>query len=109
MFMGNLPCEYVIWYCIPVIRRELAYCLINNYGLNQKETAEKLGITPAAVCQYLSKKRAKITILDPKIIEEINRCAKLIFDQGEPVLNTQICKICKILKSEGLLKFKIDK
>lgn len=106
--MSNLPCENIIWYGIPVVRRELAFCLINQFGLSQKEAAIKLGITPSAVSQYVSKKRGKITILDEKIINEIKLSAKRINDQGEPVLNSELCKICKILKSEGFLKFQID-
>jgi hypothetical protein len=47
----------MMWYGLPVIRKEIAATMINNFGLNQKETAKKLGITPAAVCQYMSKKK----------------------------------------------------
>lgn len=103
--MGHLPCENIIWYGIPVIRREIAFCLINNFGLSQKEAAEKLGITPSAVSQYVSKKRGKITIMDEKIIKEIKLSAKKINEKGELVLNSELCKICKILKSEGFFKF----
>ena len=106
--MNQLPCEKIIWYGIPVIRRELAFSLINQFGLSQKEAAEKLGITPAAVSQYLSKKRGKVTVLDKKIIDEINNSARKIHENGEPVLNSEICKICHLLKSEGLFKFKVD-
>jgi predicted transcriptional regulator len=106
--MSRLPCENIIWYGIPVIRRELAYSLINQFGCSQKEAALKLGITPAAVSQYISKKRGKISILDEKIISEINLSAKKINDKGESVLNSEICKICRILKSEGFFKFQVD-
>jgi predicted transcriptional regulator len=106
--MSSLPCENIIWYGIPVVRRELAFCLIDKFGLTQKEAANKLGITPSAVSQYVSKKRGKITILDDKIIKEIRLSAEKIYDQGESVLNSELCKICKILRSEGFLNFKID-
>ena len=55
--MQQTDCEFLIWNGLPVIRREIAECMINDFGLTQKETAQKLGITPAAVCQYVSKKR----------------------------------------------------
>ena len=58
--MRRTPCEYIMWNGLPVIRKEIAESMINNFGLNQKEAAEKLGVTPAAVCQYISKKRGKI-------------------------------------------------
>lgn len=106
--MSRLPCENIIWYGIPVIRRELAFSLINQFGLTQKDAAERLGLTPAAISQYLSKKRGKITVLDEKILGEINNSARRIHERGEPVLNSEICKICHLLKSEGLFKFKVD-
>ena len=106
--MNPLPCENIIWYGIPVIRRELAFSLINQFGLTQKEAAEKLGITPSAVSQYFKKKRGKITILDNDIMNEINISAKRIHNHGDSVLNYEICKICKILKTEGFFKFKVD-
>lgn len=106
--MNHLPCEKIIWYGIPVIRRELAFSLINQFGLSQKEAAIKLGITPAAVSQYISKKRGRISILDERIINEINISAKKINEKGETVLNTEICNLCKILKSEGFFKFQVN-
>ena len=77
--------------------------------MNQRETAEKLGITPAAVCQYMSKKRGKFKILDKKLLNEITLSAEQIIEYGEPAVNSQICKICKILKSEGMFKFQVYK
>ena len=61
----------MMWNGLPVIRKEIAESMINDFGLSQKETAEKLGITPAAVCQYLSKKRGRIDISDKMILEEV--------------------------------------
>ena len=49
--MKRTTCEYIIWNGLPVIRKEIAVSMINDYGLSQKETAGKLDITPAAVCQ----------------------------------------------------------
>ena len=59
----------MFWNGIPVIRKEIAESMTKNFGLNQKETAEKLGITPAAVSQYLSKKRGKTKIIDQDIYQ----------------------------------------
>jgi len=53
----------MIWNGIPSIRKELAEALIKEFGLSQRDAAEKLGLTPSAVCQYLSKKRGKTDLL----------------------------------------------
>ena len=41
------PCENAIWEIIPLIRKEIVCCMINNFGLNQEEAAKKLDISSA--------------------------------------------------------------
>ncbi len=101
--MGKLtPCEYMMWHGLPVIRREIAECIINKYGLNQKETAKKMGVTPSAICQYLSKKRGKIKIVDENILKEIGVSAKRIIEDDKSSIIDEACRICKIMRSEGI-------
>ena len=57
--MRRTPCEYMLWNGIPTIRKELAETLIKQYGLSQREAAEKLGITPSAVMSISFKKARK--------------------------------------------------
>jgi len=103
--MRQAPCEFMMWNGLPVIRRELTECIINNFGLNQKETAKKMGVTPAAVCQYLSKKRGKIKIIDENIINEMNISAKRIIEDGGNSVITETCRLCKIMRSKGIFSF----
>lgn len=100
--MRRTPCEFMMWNGLPVIRREIAESMIKNHGLNQKETAIKLGVTPAAICQYISKKRGKIKIIDEKIINEINNSARIIINNGVNSVVSETCKICKIMRSQGI-------
>ena len=94
-----------MWNGLPVIRREIAESIIKNFGLNQKETAKKLGVTPAAVCQYLSRKRGKIKIIDERILREITISAeRIIQDDGNSVV-AETCRICKIMRSRGVFPF----
>ena len=60
--MKRTTCEYMMWSGLPIIRKGIAESMISDFGLSQKEAAEQLGITPAAVCQYVSNKRGKIEI-----------------------------------------------
>ena len=106
--MRSTPCEFMKWNGLPVIRREIAESMINKFGLSQKETALKLGLTPAAVCQYISKKRGKIKIIDEKILNEIDKSAKIIIDKGPNSTVNETCRICKIMRSEGLFQFFCD-
>ena len=106
--MKPTPCEYMMWNGLPVIRKEIAESMINNFGLNQKEAAKKLGVTPAAVCQYLSKKRGKIKIVDKSILIEINKSAERIIQSEVVIVVSETCRICKILISKGVFPFICD-
>ena len=102
--MKQTACEFMMWNGLPVIRREIATSMINDYGLNQKETAEKLGITPAAVCQYVSKKRGKLDITDKNILCEINKSAQIIINNGNNNVTSETCRICKMLRKTNAFK-----
>ncbi len=68
------PQEIEVWYLIPTIRSNMAQCLVRK-GLSQKQVANALGITEAAVSQYISNKRAaKIPLSDNSLkkIDEIS-------------------------------------
>jgi len=104
--MKYVPCEYIAWHGLPMIRKGIAESIINNYGLNQKETAEKLGITPAAVSQYLSGKRGKMNIIDKNIVKEISITAERIIQQGDEVVVTETCRLCKLFLSKNLFTLK---
>ena len=107
--MKRAPCEYVLWNLLPSVRHEIAISMINDFGLNQKEAAAKLGITPAAVCMYLSNKRGNIKIRDKKIINEIQVSTGNIIKDGNIDLIKETCRICKIIKSRGLFPFSNSK
>lgn len=99
--MKRTTCEYMMWSGLPVIRKGIAESMINDFGLSQKETAEKLGVTPAAVCQYVSKKRGRIDISDQLVLEEMKVSAKAIISNGGESVISETCRICKILRSSG--------
>ena len=96
--MRRTPCEYLLWNGIPTIRKELAETLIKQFGLNQRQAAEKLGITPSAVCQYLSKKRGKTDIFDDTIIQEITVSAERIMNNDSTDIIIETCRICRLIQ-----------
>jgi len=89
----------MMWNGLPVIRKEIAESMIIDFGLSQKEAAEELGLTPAAVCQYVSKKRGKVDISDEFVLKEIKVSAGNIIENGDGSVLSETCRICKLLKS----------
>ena len=97
--MRRTTCEYMMWNGLPVIRKEIAESMIQDFGLSQKEAAEKLGVTPAAVCQYLSHKRGKAEISDKIVLKEIKASAHNIINNGDEHIIPETCRICKLMRS----------
>jgi len=96
--MEKIPCEYIVWNILPSIRKEFAISLVRNYGLNQKQVAELLKLSSSAVSQYLSNKRGGIDITDDDILHEIDKSARIIFENGTSHLTGETCRICNLLK-----------
>jgi uncharacterized protein len=71
----HTPQEIDVWYILPAVRREIALALVKK-GLKQNEIARKLGMTEAAVSQYVKKKRAKAIELPMAIRKEITKAAE---------------------------------
>ena len=63
----KLPQEIATWYIIPTIRREFVREMIRQ-GLSQKQSADKLGLTQAAVSNYMSDRRASAIKLNNQIL-----------------------------------------
>jgi predicted transcriptional regulator len=96
--MEKIPCEHIVWNILPSIRKEFAKSLMNNFNLNQKQIAKMLKLTPAAVSQYLSDKRGVIDITDKDVLNEIDKSARIIFENGSEHLINETCRICNLLR-----------
>ena len=96
--MRRTPCEYMLWNGIPTIRKELAEALIKQFGLSQRQAAEKLELTPSAICQYLTKKRGKTDIFDDIIMKEISISAEHIMKDNGSDVHIETCRICRIVQ-----------
>jgi hypothetical protein len=107
--METTTCEYTLWNLLPNIRYEIAWNMVNNFGLTQKEAAAKLEITPAAVCMYLSGKCGKWHIKNKNILKEIQVSAENIIKNENNDLVKETCRVCKIVRDDGLLPIPIQK
>src|SRR3989338_1530717 len=79
--MHILPQEIEVWYIIPAIRRDITKILVNDYGISYDKVGNILGISKAAVSQYLNNKRAAKIKLHEKAFEEIKKSCKKIIDR----------------------------
>ncbi|MBN1385487.1 transcriptional regulator [Candidatus Woesearchaeota archaeon] len=81
-----MPQEIEVWYLLPSIRKALAKSFVHDFQLKQKDAARLLGITEAAVSQYLKDKRGaeiNFTIAEK---DRIRKTARSIIDDGKNVM-----------------------
>ena len=82
------PQEVEVFYILPAIRKELSIVL-KELGKNQKEIAKLLGVTEAAVSQYLSAKRANDVKFPQEIKDSIKAAAPKITDHASMIRQVQ--------------------
>ena len=82
--------------------------LLKKDPMNVNSLADKLGVTPAAISQYVSGKRGKVKIIDEKILKEIKNSAEQIVKNGQDHVINETCRICKIMKKDGIFSFQCD-
>ena len=99
----KLPCELVVWYVLPSIRSELTKELV-KLGLSQKEVSERLGITQAAISQYVKEKRGKTMKFKVDVKEAIRELAKdMVRDSAFSNLTLRTCEVCRKVKTDKTL------
>ena len=95
-----MPQEIEVRYILPAIRKQLTIALAKK-GLKQKEVAEKLNLTPAAVSQYLSEKRGT-TSFPESVKKEINNSTKLILE-NKSTPHKELYKISNMIKKTSTI------
>lgn len=74
-----MPQEIEVWYLIPALRKEIAKILINKKKMKQKDVALILGVTEAAISQYISSKRANEIKFPKEDLVLIEETSNIIF------------------------------
>ncbi|MDD4353071.1 MAG: transcriptional regulator [Candidatus Nanoarchaeia archaeon] len=96
------PQEIEANFVIPAIRKQLAVEMSKN-KLNQKSISELLGISGAAVSQYVKSKRATANIKFDKItLEKIKESAKNISGDKSCAIK-EINSICSFIRKSNCL------
>lgn len=98
----NTPQEIEVWYILPSIRRELAKVMKKDYNLTQRNIANILGVTEAAISQYKSSKRAKSVDFSEEFKKEIETSVKKIVENKNVVVY-EIQKLCNLAKNKKFL------
>lgn len=105
MASGKQPCEIIVGEVLPTVRAYLAHTLLTEHGCRQTEAAKLLGITQAAISQYMTGRRGDEDLLKdfPEIQNEIREiAAKLVENVGDKERERMLCKLCRLFQTKVL-------
>jgi hypothetical protein len=94
------------WFVLPALRSELVGYLVEEKKLSRKDAAKRIGLTEAAVSQYLSKKRGKrfkFTKKEKLKIREIGDSIAGAIKYPEHAFLSGTCLLCKDVRKEKAL------
>ena len=88
-----MHCDTMVRNLLPPMRAEMVLRLVQRQGISQSDAAKRLGITRAAVSQYMSRKRgAGEVVLSTELDLIIDRWALAVVT-GESDIN--LCDVCQ--------------
>ena len=88
-----MHCDSMVRTLLPPMRAEMVSRLVQKKGLSQSDAAKKLGVTRAAVCQYLSRKRGAGEVqISSELDLMIDRWALAVVT-GQSDIN--LCDVCQ--------------
>ena len=88
-----MHCDTMVRNLLPPMRAEMVLRLVQKQGLSQSDAAKRLGVTRAAVSQYISRKRgAGEVVLSTELDLIIDRWALAVVT-GESDIN--LCDVCQ--------------
>ncbi len=99
----------MVRYILPTVRVLIARELVAVHGLSRVKAAEMMGLTPAAITQYLKNVRGETAV---KTVERSKEAIKAISEMASHIAKgdasayevlLDLCKVCQIMRSEGLL------
>lgn len=102
-----LPDELVAKLAIPAIRALIARRLMTVYGFTQKQVAEKMGITQAAVSNYVNGKRGISFRIDdyPEVAQGIIELSEALASGSaeERGIMTRMTELCDYIRIQRLM------
>jgi predicted transcriptional regulator len=99
----------MVRYILPGIRAAIARELVKRYGLGRSGASRRMGVTPAAVTQYLEGLRGETA---SSIVEGSEEATEMVSQIAEDLVKNEasmcevldkMCKACRSIRSSGLL------
>jgi uncharacterized protein len=103
-----LPCEVGVKTVLPAVKAIMARSIVENHGLNEKQTADLLGLSQSAVSRYIGRERGSNLIAIEKTTEVLDLINQMVLSIiTEPQNKTRVlelfCQTCTTIREKGLM------
>ena len=102
-----LPCEVGVKTVLPAVKAVMARSIVEKHGLNEKQTADLLGLSQSAVSRYIGRERGNLLTIEntAEVLTLIDQMVNHIVKQ--PNNKTEIlklfCQTCQTIREMGLM------
>src|ERR1035437_8501598 len=102
-----LPCEVGVKTVLPAVKAIMARSIVEKHGLNEKQTADLLGLSQSAVSRYIGRERGNLLNIEgtTEALSLIDQMVTHLIT--EPDNKTEIlklfCQTCQTIREKGLM------
>ena len=102
-----LPCEVGVKTVLPAVKAIMARSIVEKHGLNEKQTAELLGLSQSAVSRYVGRERGNLLPIEnsTEVLALIDQMVTFLIKEPNnkaEILNL-FCQTCTAIREKGLM------
>jgi hypothetical protein len=102
-----LPCEIGVKTVLPAVKAIMARSIVEKHGLNEKQTANLLGLSQSAVSRYVGRERGNQLLLDNsnEVLTLIDQMVLNLLKQpnNKVEILKLFCQTCQTIRERGLM------
>jgi predicted transcriptional regulator len=102
-----LPCEVGVKTVLPAVKAVMARSIVEKHGLNEKQTADILGLSQSAVSRYIGRERGNLLEIEgtTEVIALIDQMVTHLIEQPDNKAEflKLFCQTCQTIREKGLM------
>ena len=102
-----LPCEVGVKTVLPAVKALMARSIVEKHGLNEKQTADLLGLSQSAVSRYIGRERGNLLNIEgtTEVLALIDQMIThlIIKPDNKTGMLKLFCQTCQLIREKGLM------
>ena len=102
-----LPCEVGVKTVLPAVKAVMARSIVEKHGLNEKQTANLLGLSQSAVSRYVGRERGNLLAIEgtSEVLALIDEMITFLIKdpQNKAKILELFCQTCQAIREKGLM------